>query len=105
MVLLYVLEHYETEDCSCFSFSDKRAAHVLMLQVEEARVLLAEYNARLAKELEERKRIARMLRDFIAAQKEALTESEQRLQVCFPHYIVEPTCANCMHGGLAYYHF
>ena len=60
-----------------------------MLQVEEARVLLAEYNTRLAKELEERKRVARMLRDFIAAQKEALTESEQRLQVCFHIYIVD----------------
>ena len=66
----------------CFWFrKDKGDAQKLEAQVEEARALLAEYNSRLANELDERKRVARMLRDFIHAQKEALTESENRLQV------------------------
>ena len=62
--------------------ADKGEAEKLEAQVEAARALLAEYNSRLANELEERKRVARILRDFIHAQKEALTESENRLQVC-----------------------
>lgn len=61
--------------------ADKGEAEKLEVQVEEARTLLSEYNSRLSHELEERKRVARMLRDFIHAQKEALTESENRLQV------------------------
>ena len=51
------------------------------MQVEEARQLLMEYNGRLAAELEERKRVAIMLHNFIGAQKEALARAEQKLQV------------------------
>lgn len=52
-----------------------------MGQVEEARLLLMDYNSRLTAELDERKRVAIMLHNFIAAQKEAITRAERKLQV------------------------
>ena len=51
--------------------------------VDEATSLLADYNTRLSSELSDRKKVAKMLRDYIAAQKQALTESETRLEVSF----------------------
>ena len=48
--------------------------------VDEACALLASYNSRLADELIERKRVAKMLRSYIIAQKSALSESETKLQ-------------------------
>lgn len=51
------------------------------LQVNEAVDLLNDYNARLAAEMEERTKLAAMLRDFQAEQKELLTQAEQRLDV------------------------
>ncbi len=80
-----------------FIHTDKGEAEKLESQVEEARSLLSDYNSRLAHELDERKRVARMLRDFIHAQKEALTESESRLEVrvmlsgsCVLRYVFNP---------------
>lgn len=43
--------------------------------------LLNDYNARLAAEMEERSKLATMLRDFQAEQKELLSQAEQRLDV------------------------
>lgn len=51
------------------------------LQVNEAVDLLNDYNARLAAEMEERTKLATMLRDFQAEQKELLSQAEQRLDV------------------------
>jgi len=48
--------------------------------VDEACALLAGYNSRLADELVERKRVAKMLRSYIVAQKSALSASEAKLQ-------------------------
>lgn len=54
------------------------------MQVNEAVDLLNDYNARLAAEMEERTKLATMLRDFQAEQKELLSQAEQRLDVRFP---------------------
>ena len=53
--------------------------------MDEAVSLLTSYNSRLSSELGDRKKVAKMLRDYIAAQKSALTESEAKLEVtCVP---------------------
>ena len=62
-------------------FSDQNEAQDLSKKVEEACDLLVNYNGRLAAELQERKRVARMLRDYIISQKAAFAESEKKLQV------------------------
>ena len=49
--------------------------------VNEAVVLLAEYNSRLSCELSDRKKVAKMLHDYISAQKLALPDSEKKLEV------------------------
>ena len=63
---------------------DKEAADKLSKIVDEACLLLAEYNGRLAAELEDRRQLARMLTDYISCQKEALTEREKKLEVSCP---------------------
>ena len=50
--------------------------------MDEACLLLAEYNGRLAAELEDRRQLARMLTDYISSQKDALGEREKKLEVC-----------------------
>lgn len=49
--------------------------------MDEACLLLAEYNGRLAAELEDRRQLARMLTEYISSQREALTEREKKLEV------------------------
>lgn len=60
---------------------DKEAADKLSKTVDEACLLLAEYNGRLAAELEDRRQLARMLTEYISSQKEALMEREKKLEV------------------------
>ena len=60
---------------------DKDAVNELMVTVDEACLLLGDYNGRLAAELEERKRVAKMLFDYIVAQKESLNVAQNRLMV------------------------
>ena len=60
---------------------DKEAADKLSKTVDEACLLLAEYNGRLAAELEDRRQLARMLAEYIGSQKEALMEREKKLEV------------------------
>lgn len=43
-------------------------------------MLLAEYNGRLAAELEDRRQLARMLTEYIGTQREALMEREKKLE-------------------------
>lgn len=64
-----------------FANLDKDAADRLSKTVDEACLLLAEYNGRLAAELEDRRQLARMLTDYISSQREALTEREKKLEV------------------------
>lgn len=52
--------------------------------MDEACLLLAEYNGRLAAELEDRRQLARMLTEYINSQKEALNEREKKLEVQHP---------------------
>lgn len=59
---------------------DRDAAERLSKQVDEACTLLADYNSRLADELEDRKLVARMLADFIKSQRDHLSLSEQKLE-------------------------
>lgn len=63
--------------CLC---SDKEAADKLSKTVDEACLLLAEYNGRLAAELEDRRQLARMLTEYISSQREALSEREKKLE-------------------------
>lgn len=60
---------------------DKEAAERLSKTVDEACLLLAEYNGRLAAELEDRRQLARMLIEYTQNQKDVLTEKEKKLEV------------------------
>lgn len=64
-----------------FSHLDKESAIQLSRQVDDACLLLSEYNKRLGAELEERKLVGKMLREFISAQKDQLKHTETKLQV------------------------
>ncbi|KAI1890421.1 hypothetical protein AGOR_G00153540 [Albula goreensis] len=71
----------EVQDVSLLEkITDKEAADKLSKTVDEACLLLAEYNGRLAAELEDRRQLARMLTEYIHSQKEALSEREKKLE-------------------------
>ncbi|KAJ0064113.1 hypothetical protein NL108_000929, partial [Boleophthalmus pectinirostris] len=71
----------EVQDVSLLEkITDKEAADHLSKTVDEACLLLAEYNGRLAAELEDRRQLARMLTEYINSQKEALSEREKKLE-------------------------
>uniref|UniRef100_A0A6B2EIQ4 Putative regulator of nuclear mrna n=1 Tax=Phlebotomus kandelakii TaxID=1109342 RepID=A0A6B2EIQ4_9DIPT len=59
---------------------DKEAAHKLSRDVNDALNLLNEYNARLCTEMEDRKKLQNMLKDFQQEQRELLTQAESRLE-------------------------
>jgi regulator of Ty1 transposition protein 103 len=61
--------------------ADKASAEKLSVQVNEAVHLLTDYNGRLAAEMEYRKKLTTMLRDFLQAQKDLLAQAEHRLEV------------------------
>ncbi|NXR10071.1 RPR1B protein, partial [Semnornis frantzii] len=60
--------------------ADKEAAERLSKTVDEACLLLAEYNGRLAAELEDRRQLARMLIEYTQSQKDVLSEKEKKLE-------------------------
>lgn len=62
-------------------YLDKEAAERLSKTVDEACLLLAEYNGRLAAELEDRRQLARMLVEYTQNQKDVLSEKEKKLEV------------------------
>ena len=67
----------------CFvEIVDKETGDRLSKIVDEACLLLADYNGRLAAELEDRATISKMLASFIQLQRDKLAESEKKLQVC-----------------------
>ncbi|XP_068603014.1 regulation of nuclear pre-mRNA domain-containing protein 1B [Brachionichthys hirsutus] len=71
----------EVQDVSLLEkITDKDAADKLSKTVDEACLLLAEYNGRLAAELEDRRQLARMLTEYINSQREALMEREKKLE-------------------------
>lgn len=65
-------------NCSLLVIADKDEAEQLINRVGEALSLLNDYNARLAAEMEDRKKLKSMLHDFLHAQKELLLQAEKR---------------------------
>lgn len=71
----------EVSDASLLGkIRDKESAEKLSKQVDEACSLLADYNSRLSQELEDRKKVSRLLSDFTYSQKEILAQIEQKLE-------------------------
>jgi len=62
------------------NLQNKTEGERLRKQVEEASLLLAEYNGRLMAELEERKEVAQMLQAFMKLQKDKMAEAEKSLE-------------------------
>ncbi|XP_044253964.1 regulation of nuclear pre-mRNA domain-containing protein 1B [Tribolium madens] len=69
-----------TEISSIANLQDKEQAEKLSQQVNEAVTLLNEYNSRLATEMEHRKKVSSMIRDFLQVQQELLAQAEQNLE-------------------------
>lgn len=59
---------------------DRVEADKLTVQVNEAVCLLNSYNERLSTEMEHRKKVSSMLRDFLELQQELLAQAEQKLE-------------------------
>jgi len=71
----------EVQDVSLLDkIEDKETGDRLSKIVDEACLLLADYNGRLAAELEDRTTISKMLASFIQLQKDKLAESEKKLE-------------------------
>ena len=64
-----------------FFSQDKETGEHLSKIVDEACLLLAEYNGRLAAELEDRVMLSKMLNAFIQLQKAKLADAEKKLEV------------------------
>lgn len=62
-------------------YIDKEAGEKLLKRVNDAVNLLNDYNNRLAVEVELRKKVTTMIRDFLVVQKELLEQAEQNLEV------------------------
>ncbi|KAE8597407.1 hypothetical protein XENTR_v10016459 [Xenopus tropicalis] len=70
----------EVQDVSLLDkITDKNSGDRLSKMVDDACMLLADYNGRLAAEIDDRKQLTRMLSDFLRSQKEVLDEKEQQL--------------------------
>ncbi|CAH2283790.1 regulation of nuclear pre-mRNA domain-containing 1A isoform X2 [Pelobates cultripes] len=71
----------EVQDVSLLDkITDKESGNQLSKMVDDACMLLADYNGRLAAEIDDRKQLTRMLSDFLRCQKEVLDEKEQQLE-------------------------
>ncbi|CAH3176570.1 unnamed protein product [Porites lobata] len=71
----------EVQDVSLLEkIEDKETGDRLSKIVDEACLLLADYNGRLAAELEDRATISKMLAAFIQLQRDKLAESEKKLE-------------------------
>jgi len=53
----------------------------LLVKVNQAMSLLTDYNDRLQQELKDRKKVDKMIADFLAAQKDLLAQAEERLEL------------------------
>ncbi|XP_053322813.1 regulation of nuclear pre-mRNA domain-containing protein 1A isoform X1 [Spea bombifrons] len=71
----------EVQDVSLLdNITDKESGERLSKMVDDACMLLADYNGRLAAEIDDRKQLTRMLSDFLRCQKEVLEEKEHQLE-------------------------
>nr|XP_033786506.1 regulation of nuclear pre-mRNA domain-containing protein 1A isoform X3 [Geotrypetes seraphini] len=61
--------------------TDKDSGDHLSKMVDDACMLLADYNGRLAAEIDDRKQLTRMLSEFLRCQNEVLTEKEHKLEL------------------------
>ena len=61
--------------------TDRTSGQRLLAQVTEAVDMLTDYNGRLAGEMDERKRVTRLLQDFTQSQKDLLAQAERSLEV------------------------
>ena len=53
----------------------------LHFKVNNASTLLNDYNERLQQELKDRHKVGKMIKDFLAAQKDLLAQAEERLEI------------------------
>jgi len=65
------------------NLADRTAADQLSVAVNEAATLLADYNGRLQAEMEDRRRLLTMLRDYTLAQRQLLQQAQSTLEVRF----------------------
>lgn len=65
------------------NLADRSAADQLSIAVNEAAALLADYNGRLQAEMEDRRRLLTMLRDYTLAQRQLLQQAQTTLEVYF----------------------
>lgn len=63
------------------NLADRTAADQLSVAVNEAAALLADYNGRLQAEMEDRRRLLTMLRDYTLAQRQLLQQAQSTLEV------------------------
>lgn len=63
------------------NLADRAAADQLSVAVNEAAALLADYNGRLQGEMEDRRRLLTMLRDYTLAQRQLLQQAQTTLEV------------------------
>lgn len=68
----------------CVVCADKESGERLSRLVEEACLLLADYNGRLAAEIDDRRQLTRTLASFLQSQRDGLAEKEQKLEVRTP---------------------
>lgn len=62
------------------NLADRSAADQLSIAVNEAAALLADYNGRLQAEMEDRRRLLTMLRDYTLAQRQLLQQAQTTLE-------------------------
>ncbi|EFN78446.1 regulation of nuclear pre-mRNA domain-containing protein 1B isoform X1 [Harpegnathos saltator] len=62
------------------NLADRAAADQLSVAVNEAAALLADYNGRLQAEMEDRRRLLTMLRDYTLAQRQLLQQAQSTLE-------------------------
>lgn len=62
------------------NLADRAAADQLSIAVNEAAALLADYNGRLQAEMEDRRRLLTMLRDYTLAQRQLLQQAQTTLE-------------------------
>ncbi|XP_014207970.1 regulation of nuclear pre-mRNA domain-containing protein 1B [Copidosoma floridanum] len=62
------------------NLADRSAADHLSVAVNEAAALLADYNGRLQAEMEDRRRLLTMLRDYTVAQRQLLQQAQSTLE-------------------------
>ncbi|KAF7269424.1 hypothetical protein GWI33_017528 [Rhynchophorus ferrugineus] len=71
----------ELSDVSVISkIEDRDAAEKLSTEVNSAVLLLSQYNTRLQTEMEQRKKVSLMMRDYLQAQDELLAQAEKNLE-------------------------